>query len=335
MTILHVVRQPERPTAARWPQAATTGFHILSVGRGERITHAMQMLRIGGLSVRHEQVRRLEDALPRLKAGTVDVVLLDLDQTAPVMPQEVRDFSALAPQVPFIILAEAAQEAAAVEAVRAGAQDYLIGEHLTPVSAARAVRCAVERHRHLADLRDQSLRDPLTGLYNRRGFVALANTQLRMARRGHRHCLLICADLDHLKTINDTWGHEAGDRAVVAAAKVLLGSIRDSDIVARFGGDEFVALAYDAGSEALPGVVGRIEQGLREVVGRLTLPHPLGLSLGAVEFDGGTRVELSRLIEQADRALYREKEARRGADVPGTVRRPNRRSGATRAPAVG
>jgi len=330
--LAHDVRQSQPRTSARWHGAARKRIRVLTVGRSDRGAFAMQMVRIGGLPIQHEQVRRLEDALPRLRAGGVDLVLLDLERAGTAL---FRDLCLFAPHVPFIVLADAEQEATAVEAVRAGAQDYLIDEHFTPSSAARAILCAVERHRHLADLRDQSLRDPLTGLYNRRGFIAVADVQLRTARRGRRHCLLICADLDHLKTVNDTWGHEAGDRAVVAAAQALQGSFRDSDIVARFGGDEFVALAYDAESEAVPGVVARIEHGLSEAVARLALPHPLRLSLGTVAFDPAEQVDLSQIIERADQALYREKEARR-AVISAEVRRPARRSGAAaRTRAVG
>jgi diguanylate cyclase (GGDEF)-like protein len=308
--------------------AASPPIRVLTVGRSDRCTLALQMVRIGGLVVDHRQVRRVSDALPHLRAGATDVGLLDLEQGGAAAMRGLRELCAAAPQVPFIVLAGMEQESAAVAAVCAGAQDYLIGEHLTPASAARAVRCAVERHRQLAALRDQSLRDPLTGLYNRRGFVALADVQLRMARRERRHCLVICADLDRLKSVNDTWGHEAGDRAVVATSGVLQASFRDSDIVARFGGDEFVALAYHAGEESVAGVTARIESGLTDAQDALHLPHPLRLSMGVVAFDPAEKLELRTILEQADRALYRQKQSRRAAAATATPRRAARRSGA-------
>ncbi len=307
--VRHSTVQPAwRPAAER--------LRVLTVGRGMRVSLAVRMLRTGGLAVHVEHVRRVADLLPRLRAGRVDLVLLDLDQAGSVGLEGLHDLSAVAPQVPLVLLADLQQEPEAVEALRAGAQDYLIGEHLTPSAAVRAVRCALERHRHLALLRDLSLRDPLTGLYNRRGFGAVAEAQLRMARREGRRCLVMCADLDHLKTINDTWGHDAGDRALVAAAQVFQGSLRDSDIVARFGGDEFVALAYDANQDCVQAVTRRIETGLAQAVEALRLPHPLRLSLGAVAFDAPDPAALPRLIEQADRLLYRCKQARRNPAGP-------------------
>jgi diguanylate cyclase (GGDEF)-like protein len=311
--LAQVVRHTEARSAWR---PASERLRVLTVGRSMRLSLAIRMLRTGGLAVHLEQVRRAADLLPRLRADRVDLVLLDLDQAGPGGLEGLHDLCAMAPQVPLVVLADLQDEPEAIEALRAGAQDYLIGEHLTPSSAVRAVRCALERHRHLALLRDLSLRDPLTGLYNRRGFGAVAEAQLRMARREGRRCLVVCADLDQLKAVNDTWGHDAGDRALVAAAQVFHGSFRDSDIVARFGGDEFVALAYHAGADAVAALTRRIESGLAQAAHALRLPHPLRLSLGAVAFDEPDPAALPRLIAQADRLLYQRKQARRNRAAP-------------------
>src|SRR2546423_15160693 len=98
------------------------------------------------------------------------------------------------------------------------------------------------RRRAEEDLRALMLVDELTGLPNRRAFITLSEQRLKLAIRMERDVLMIFIDVDHLKHINDTWGHLAGDRALIDTAKVLRDSCRDSDLVARLGGDEFVAL---------------------------------------------------------------------------------------------
>src|ERR1700686_5828877 len=90
--------------------------------------------------------------------------------------------------------------------------------------------------------------DDLTHLYNRRAFYALAAQQLKVMRRKEQGLLLFFADVDHLKNINDTYGHREGDLALVRAADALERTFRDSDILARLGGDEFAVLALDASS---------------------------------------------------------------------------------------
>ena len=94
-----------------------------------------------------------------------------------------------------------------------------------------------ERLKAEAEVRQLSLTDELTGLYNRRGFFLLAEQQLKIARRTQTPCCVLFADLDGLKKINDTIGHELGDRAIVDAAQILKETFRDADIVARLGGD--------------------------------------------------------------------------------------------------
>lgn len=90
-----------------------------------------------------------------------------------------------------------------------------------------------------------SFRDELTGLYNRRGFITLARQQLKIASRMNKGMLLLFADFDELKRINDIFGHKAGDRALLGVSDILKGIFRESDIIARIGGDEFVVLAVE------------------------------------------------------------------------------------------
>lgn len=98
-----------------------------------------------------------------------------------------------------------------------------------------------------ARLAEQAVTDPLTGLYNRRFFDEAMEQQIESARRYKRELTLVLFDLDHLKKINDTSGHSAGDQALKAFARLLKETARAADIVCRIGGDEFAALLPETG----------------------------------------------------------------------------------------
>src|SRR5713226_630351 len=110
----------------------------------------------------------------------------------------------------------------------------------------RAVRCAAKQYMLLAEMGDLALVDELTGLYNRRGFMAIAERQLKVGRRSGRGMLLFFIDVDRLKQINDSFGHAEGDRVLKHITEALQKTFRDSDVIARMGGDEFVVLAIEA-----------------------------------------------------------------------------------------
>lgn len=149
--------------------------------------------------------------------------------------------------------------------------------------------------------------DQGSGLKNRRGFFAMAEHELNVARRLGQTLTLIFFDLDRLKRINDSCGHLEGDRAIADAAQILTSSFRESDLVARLGGDEFCVLAL--GSEAsFEQTIGRLEAALarhNETAGR---PYDLSLSYGVAFFDPSQApVSLDDLISAADASMYERK----------------------------
>jgi diguanylate cyclase (GGDEF)-like protein len=167
-----------------------------------------------------------------------------------------------------------------------------------------------QRTEHLASL---SITDELTELYNRRGFMLLAEQHLRLASRTKSHFAVLFADLNGLKAINDTLGHEAGDRAIRSAGRVLRRTLRESDILARLGGDEFVALISIPNASAMRAVVRRIEAALAEENAKSPL-YQLSLSLGEAMFDPESQRSLGDLLSEADELMYARKvEGRRSS----------------------
>ncbi|WP_160079207.1 diguanylate cyclase [Pseudomonas sp. 8AS] len=162
------------------------------------------------------------------------------------------------------------------------------------------------------EARRLSMTDELTGLHNRRSFFLLADQLLRTARRNDQSCLLFFIDLDGLKKINDIHGHEAGDLAITAAAQVLKAAFRDSDVVARIGGDEFVVLAADVGEPA-DGLTARVQALVEEFNASDRCRYPIALSMGAVGCSPRELKPLGELLASADALMYANKLRRRQA----------------------
>jgi diguanylate cyclase (GGDEF)-like protein/PAS domain S-box-containing protein len=154
-------------------------------------------------------------------------------------------------------------------------------------------------------LRSQSTMDELTGLHNRRGFLTLAQEYLKLADRNREAVLLVFADLDDLKTVNDTLGHRAGDQALQDVAAILRQTFRASDIIARLGGDEFAILAMESPMASREGLLARLQQNLAaHNAGRAM---PLSLSLGVAGYDRDHPCALEELLARADAAMYAQK----------------------------
>jgi diguanylate cyclase (GGDEF)-like protein/PAS domain S-box-containing protein len=161
-----------------------------------------------------------------------------------------------------------------------------------------------------------ALVDDLTGLNNRRAFLTLAQHQLALSRRNGTALILLFIDVDGMKEINDSLGHTQGDRALIDAATVLTRTFRESDLVARVGGDEFCVLLTNVNghSDELP-AISRLREAVNRYRAESSRPYVLSLSVGASRFDPKGQQSLGELIDLADRSMYEEK-ARRPADGP-------------------
>jgi diguanylate cyclase (GGDEF)-like protein len=178
-------------------------------------------------------------------------------------------------------------------------------------SLMRAVRGAVRQSLLDKELCTLALIDDLTGLHNRRGFLALAGQQLKQAHRNRQELLLFSGDLDNLKQINDSYGHQEGDAALVRTSEALRHTFRNSDILSRFGGDEFSALALEASVQNERTIIGRLNENLKHANAGETR-YSLSLSIGVARFDPRRPATLDQLMEQADQEMYSVKRARSG-----------------------
>jgi len=157
-------------------------------------------------------------------------------------------------------------------------------------------------------LRSTSITDMLTGVLNRRGFFTLAHKQWKLADRSRKAMSLLYIDLDGLKQINDEWGHSAGDRALIDTARILKESFRESDIIARIGGDEFAVLITELAETDMMEVITRhvyenVEKQNKE--GRRS--YHLSISMGVVNYDPDHPRSIDELMSQADALMYENK----------------------------
>ena len=164
----------------------------------------------------------------------------------------------------------------------------------------------------MQDLREQSITDPLTGLYNRRYLLELLPRELVRAGRNGTHIAVIMVDVDYFKRINDSFGHDAGDLALRAIGPLLKQSIRRSDIACRFGGEEFLLILPEATSEG----AARRAEAIRAAIKLLNLIH-LGRALGAITASLGVALypdhasDADALLRSADESLYKAKDGGR------------------------
>ena len=183
----------------------------------------------------------------------------------------------------------------------------------------------VDALKDLAGLAEQELKslslatsDDLTGLTNRRGFEAIATHTLALCHRVSRPATLLLFDLDDFKSVNDTRGHVAGDRALQDFANHLLSTFRDSDVVARLGGDEFCVLLSGATTGDIPRPLALL-RARRNAQDEPIIPF----SVGAAPYDARRHKAVSDLVAEADAEMYRQKAERRGGRRGGGTYRPN------------
>jgi diguanylate cyclase (GGDEF)-like protein/PAS domain S-box-containing protein len=164
-----------------------------------------------------------------------------------------------------------------------------------------------DRNRMEEEIREMSFRDQMTELYNRRGFITLAEQQFRAASRTQKPMLLTFIDCDGLKWINDTFGHEEGDRALIDTAHILRQTFREADIVARLGGDEFAVLSIDAADGNPDELLKRLAQNIHAFNETGARPYSLSMSWGTAVYDPHAPLSLDALMSAADELMYAQK----------------------------
>jgi diguanylate cyclase (GGDEF)-like protein len=246
---------------------------------------------------------RLAAGLGPITGGLADLVLLDLSLPDARGLDGLRQLRTLAPEVPIVILTGNTDAQIGVDAVQAGAQDYLVKGKVNGDQLARTMRHAVERQRNERHLAELALRDALTGLPNRVLFADRLDHALATTGRLRADELVVMfIDLDGFKAVNDEHGHGAGDELLVQAARRLLGRLRSADTIARLGGDEFVVLCEHVARESALAAAGRVSEALAQPYSlstcEVTVSASVGVAIALSHEDSGS------LLKRADTAMY-------------------------------
>lgn len=168
-------------------------------------------------------------------------------------------------------------------------------------------RDMTEQKQKEEQIRNLSMTDELTGIYNRRGFLAFSQQQLKIANRMKKGTNLFFADMDGLKWINDNFGHQEGDRAIIDVANIFKNTFRESDIVARMGGDEFAVIGIEAIHVDAEVLAARLQENIERRNKENTRPYKLSISVGVVRYNPENPCSVEELLDQADKLMYEQK----------------------------
>jgi diguanylate cyclase (GGDEF)-like protein len=308
-----MAEQPDRESVTG-AQAADVAPRVLLIDDDEEdFLLARDLLAdVFGGAVTVDWVQSWSGALALIAEARHDVYLVDYRLGERNGLELVREAIDLGSAAPFIVLTGQGNREIDLEAMRAGASDYLAKSEMTAPLLDRAIRYAIERHRAERRLAELAQFDQLTGLANRVLFRDYLCKTLARADRHRQLVAVMLLDLDRFKTVNDTHGHEAGDLLLKEIARRLREALRESDLVARLGGDEFtVVMDGLSDPSAIAGFANRILEVVRQPVrlGNVDVvtSASIGISVYPTDVDN-----IDELLASADAAMYRAKE--QGAD---------------------
>jgi len=245
------------------------------------------------------------EALGKIMEAKFDALITDI-----VMPEMdgialTKELSKQYQNLPVMVMTGYTEEYSAETAIASGAREFIkkpfsISEFLIRFDK------MMRDHKGEEALLVLSLIDELTGLYNRRRFFVLAEQYLKLSVRTKKRLLFLFIDVDNLKWINDHHGHNEGDQALIDLANILKKTFRESDIIARIGGDEFVVLS-ESTDENGEIIMTRLHENIEDYNTKRSGRYPLSISVGTTQFDPKYPVSIDGLLSKADALMYAQK----------------------------
>ncbi len=302
-------------TPGRGIQDAKLNILLIEDNPGDARLIREMLSEVKTTTVNLEYAETLQAGLERLGEGGIDVVLLDLSLPDSEGFETFLKVQEETQELPIIVLTGLDDETLAVKAVQKGAQDYLVKGKIEGSLLVRAARYAIERQRMMDVMRTLSLVDELTDLYNRRGFLTIAEHHLKLSRRTKKGLLVFYADVDNFKRINNTLGHHQGDLVLIEIANVLKETFREADLISRIGGDEFVVLAMEVQKDSTEILLDRLQDKLKSRNAEGKRCCKLSMSVGVAYYDPERPRSIDELLQQADELMYEHKRSKQKSQV--------------------
>ncbi len=261
-----------------------------------------------------ETATSAESALEHISNTPFDIMLTDISLPGMKGFELTVQAKKMRPEMAVIIMTGYIDDFSYDSAIEAGASDFIKKPFTLKELKARIGLMKVQEKQRV-----MSITDELTGLYNRRGFFTLAEQRLKLAKRQRRGIFMLYADVDGLKAINDTLGHQEGDMALVDTANLLKATYRESDIIARIGGDEFVVIPVGSAGDDIEIIPARLQKNLDHHNATENRDYMLSISIGIAYYDPGNPCSIDELLAAGDRMMYEHKKIKRGVSSGGAL----------------
>lgn len=251
---------------------------------------------------RCEKASTVEKALELINNIPFDILIADIKMPGITGLELTEKAKKIRPDMAVIIMTAYIEEFSYDSAIEVGASDFIKKPFTLRELIARIQHVKLQER-----LRSMSVTDELTGLYNRRGFFTLAEQELKLASRLKKGVYLFYVDIDNLKEINDRLGHLEGDMMLLETANILRGTFRQSDTIARIGGDEFVIILNGAKKSDAEIVASRLQKNLDDFNEKVKHSHQLLMSVGVAFYNPENPASIDELLSQADKSMYEQK----------------------------
>jgi diguanylate cyclase (GGDEF)-like protein len=249
-----------------------------------------------------ETASSAESALELINNMPFDIMLTDIRMPGMEGFELTQKAKKIRPDIAVIIMTAYVEEFSFDNAVEAGASDFIKKPFTLNELVLRIQHVELQKK-----VRTMAVTDELTGLYNRRGFFSLVEQLLKLCKREKKGIFMLYTDVDSLKKINDTFGHKEGDMALIDIADILKKNYRESDIIARIGGDEFVVITVGTTKESAEIATSRLKKNLEIHNAEANRNYKLSLSFGLAYYDPENPCSIDELLVQGDKLMYEQK----------------------------
>jgi diguanylate cyclase (GGDEF)-like protein len=249
-----------------------------------------------------ETASSAESALELIKKTSFDIMLTDIRMPGLGGLELTHKAKKIRPDMAIIIMTAYVEEFSYDNAIEAGASDFIKKPFTLNELTARIQHVKMQEK-----IREMAITDELTGLYNRRGFFNLVEKLLQLCKRQKKGIFMLYTDLDNLKEINDTFGHKEGDKALTDITNILRKNYRESDIIARIGGDEFVVIPVANTGDNIEIITSRLQKSLEIHNAERDRSYKLSLSFGIAYYDPENPCSIDELLVQGDKLMYEQK----------------------------